>query len=67
MPERGIESTIPGWVARQEEARAGADFYSFDDGLAGNDEDELDSSDEENPWNALRMASLSLEPPASTN
>ena len=25
MPERGIESTLPGWVSRREGARAGAD------------------------------------------
>ena len=61
MPERGIESTLPGWVTRREEARVGADFYSFDDGLADNGDDELDSSDEENPWLSLAMAPLSLE------
>mgnify|MGYP005699018455 CR=1 FL=1 len=32
-----------------------------DDGLAVNAEDEFDSSDEENPWNALRMAPARAE------
>ena len=67
MPERGIESTLPGWISRREEARVGADFYNFDDGLADHGDDELDSSDEENPWLALRMAPLSLESPEPNN
>ena len=67
MPERGIESTLPGWISRREEARVGADFYNFDDGLADHGDDELDSSDEENPWLALRTAPLSLESPEPNN
>ena len=75
MPGRGIGSTLPAWVSRREANRENedasdhnngladhaADFYSFDDGLADHADDEIGSSDEENPWLALAMAPLSLE------
>ena len=75
MPGRGIGSTLPAWVSRREAnnenenasdhndglADHAADFYSFDDGLADHGDDELGSSDEENPWLALAMAPVSLE------
>ena len=60
MPGRGIGSTLPAWVSRRE-ARIGDDASNFDDGLADHADDELGSSDEENPWLALAMAPLSLE------